>query len=139
MFLHLQKLLASLGKKACFRTATETPPTATALPINMPIRAAGFIDDWLFWAKHGEKQQFGKPFPIDMVDKKTVSLFFDDNIDTEEHSEKNIVNHIDLNSEKNLGVYPLIQSRRIFPVDTIKAIEDTSYYIGLVEQALART
>ena len=96
-------------------------------------------DDWLWWAQHSEKHEFGKPFPIDMVDEKTVSLFFDDNINTEEHSEKNIVNPIDETSGKSLEVYPLIQSHRIFPVDTIKAIEDNSYYIALVKQALAGT
>ena len=96
-------------------------------------------DDWLYWAKHGEKQQFGKPFPFDLGDKATIPLFFDDNITAEEHSEKNIVNPIDANAGKSLEVYPLIQNHRIFPVDTIKAIEDSAYYIGLVKQALAGT
>ena len=93
-------------------------------------------DDWLWWAEHGETQPYGKPFPVDMGDKKTLSLFFDDNIFTEEHSERNIVNPIDVTTNKALDVFRLIRERRIFPVETLQAIENDDYYVSLVKEAL---
>ena len=99
-------------------------------------RNVAIQDDWARWFEHGERQEFGKPFPVDLKDKTTLSLFFDDNISTDEHSQKNIVNPIDVPTNQPLSVASLIKDHHIFSVDTIQAIKDKSYYVHLVKIAL---
>lgn len=95
-------------------------------------QAVAVHDDWAYWAEHSEKKEFGKPFPLDLTDKTTVSLFFDDNIEPNEKTGKNIVNPIDTKNGASLAIDPLIETHRLIPTDTLQAILDEDYYYRFV-------
>lgn len=93
---------------------------------NMVIR-----DDWQNWNNNGEKLAFGKKFPINFKDHKNLAFFFDD------HAEENygIINPIDISFNKIINFKELIDSKNIFKVDTLQAIQDSEYFIDLIKQA----
>lgn len=93
-------------------------------------------DEYARWFENGERQEYGKPFPIDRSDENTLSLFFDDNISLDPHAGKNIVHSIDVETNQSIRVDSLLHSHLIFPVDTMQAIQDESYYVRLVQEAL---
>ena len=93
-------------------------------------------DSYARWFESGKKQEFGKPFPLDRNDNSTLSLFFDDNVSAESSSGKNIVNPIDVETNQSIPIDVLFQSHELVSVDTIQAIQDRSYFIQQVQEAL---
>jgi hypothetical protein len=94
-------------------------------------------DHHKWWFKHGECYQFGKAFPIDLNDPDALSIFFDDNAAfKQDRPEHNIVNPYDPVTRTSLSIKDLIERRRLFPVDTLKAILDENYFIDLVKEAI---
>jgi len=96
-------------------------------------------DDWATWYQHGENGAYGKSFPIDFEDRNTLTLFFDDNarLNTE-NPEKNAIAPFNLKSGKAMTAQEAIEVGRLFPVDTLAAINDSEYFINLLDQALKR-
>lgn len=94
-------------------------------------------DHWESWSKDGERGRSGKPFIYDPNDREVLSLFFDDNINSDPFSEFNIVRAINIKGEpvdlsSAYGKY-------IHIADTIAAIVSShdSYYIDQVNQSLS--
>lgn len=93
-------------------------------------------EDHTWWFEHGETSSYGKAFPVDLKDRRCLSIFFDDNARVSEvRPERNIVRPYDAESGEPLSVPDLIEQRRIFPVDTVRAICEEDYYIDLVKTA----
>ncbi len=100
-------------------------------------RAIVIQDDWATWYQHEENGAYGKAFPMDFEDRNTLSLFFDDNarLNTE-HPEKNAIAPFDLRSGKTLTPSEAIKAGNLFPVDTLEALNDSEYFIKLLNIAL---
>src|SRR5690606_25885714 len=75
----------------------------------------------------------GKPFPIDISDKRALSIFFDDNAN---HAKRQILNVMPVGEKISLS--ELIAMGRVVAVDTRKAIMDRNYYITAVEKVLEK-
>ena len=86
-------------------------------------------DDWKAWNNNGEISEFGKKFIIDSIDTKTLSIFFDDHA-VEDYG---IINAVDVNNGTKINFKSLVDSRNIFKVETIKAIEHDDYFIDLLK------
>ncbi len=102
------------------------------LSLVSPFNHGLWKDDFAYWRAAGETCSGGKPFPINWSDEKTVSIFFDDNV------EKNI---ICVQSTKETGLnQEQMQERikrlgRLVSVDTFKVCTDPDYFIKLFEIA----
>lgn len=96
----------------------------------------GIQDDWPRWFGQGEKQGYAKLFPIDLTDRSVISVFLDDHVSLDTTSGKNIVNPVEATTLESLDVPTLVESKRIFMVDTVEAIYNEDYFIQLIEQAL---
>lgn len=88
-------------------------------------------DSYDWWKQHNLTEKGGKPFPINLSDKRTLSIFFDDNADD---PIKPILNIVPIEQETNL--HELLAMGRVVSVDTRKAILDKNYYIAAFENAL---
>lgn len=91
-------------------------------------------DDYHYWHSHQEMHDFGKPFPIDIDSKDTLSIFFDDNatdkqILSVQPTSKDVPDQFKLQDK-------LIKLGRIVPVNTMKAILDENYFKNCVDFAL---
>jgi hypothetical protein len=94
-------------------------------------------DEYKWWFENGEKSRFGKAFPVDLKDRRFISIFFDDcSKFNEDRPDNNILNPYDPVTKTSLSIKELIEKHRIFPVDTVKAICEEDYYIELVKEAL---
>lgn len=93
-------------------------------------------DDWSHWNEHGERGQYGKPFPYDLsgtsTKERSLSLFFDDNITGDE--DLDIVNPCEITGQK-IATKALCD-RLIFPVNTVEAMLDDHYFINRVMKAM---
>ncbi|MGE3954525.1 MAG: hypothetical protein AB7F31_04925 [Parachlamydiales bacterium] len=94
-------------------------------------------EDWAHWLAHKKGAEAGKPFPIDVEDVGTVSIFFDDHI-LPADSPTNIVVPVDLDGNP-LDRAPLLESGQLCLVDTIQAIRDPDYFVKKVEEVLANS
>lgn len=94
-------------------------------------------DDWFEWDSHQMHRHYSKRFPVDLEDLGTVSMFFDDNILLDPHSEKNIVGPIDVKTGLPAEMGPLLENQHLVPVDTLEAIYDDDYFIKKVKAAIA--
>ncbi len=94
------------------------------------------IDDFKQWNENGRKKEYGKPFPV-YEESDKISLFFDDNIITDENDCEinNIVNPYNPNTENSVAVGSLI-GRCIFRVDTLEAILNDEYFVDIFKKAL---
>lgn len=99
-------------------------------------RHGAIQDDWHYWMKGEMYARCGKPFYIDQEDRNTLSLFFDDNIKINSF-EKNVISPLDSGTGASLPVESALESKQMIFVDTIEAILDENYFIGLLEEALA--
>lgn len=107
---------------------------------NLFLNSEGHIviqDDWYQWSKDNEKGRSGKPFIFDPADRKILSIFVDDKVNSDPCSPYNIV--LPMNSEGQS--LPVIDhfNRHIFIADTIESILDVDdqYFIDIVNQSLA--
>ena len=87
---------------------------------------AAIQDDYFWWRCHGRKSRYGKPFPFNRQDPETISLFFDDHADR-------LVGPFDLTHNQWLETKIAIREGLLFPVDTIEALINDDYYIGLLQ------
>jgi hypothetical protein len=90
-------------------------------------------DDWHVWNQDGERGRSGKYFIFDPQDQSTLSLFIDDNINTNPDSEFNIVQPIYTDGTR-VSVHQYL-GRNIFVAEVIDAILDDDYYIDMINQA----
>lgn len=126
------KLYVSNQTSRCFfENFLETYLFLKSVPGHLAIR-----DNWIEWHEHHESREYGKKFPIDLEDKETLSLFFDDNVKDNPDSPVNIVDPIDVRNGKHLNISQLIQQKIIFRVNTFQAIIDENYFIDLMKQSL---
>jgi hypothetical protein len=88
----------------------------------------GGKDDWSYWNKHGEKQDFGKPY---FYNKNAI--FFDDN-----SKDKEIIAIVPTNkiNQTNLTKDDLMRSGNIVAVNTFKSLEDDNYFINHVNKII---
>ena len=93
-------------------------------------------DDYFYWNSHEEKEEYGKMFPLNIFDKTTLSLFFDDHIIEEIPPPRNIVAPFDIMTENSIPLRQMIQEKKAFFVDTIQAILDDRYFIRRVKEAI---
>lgn len=94
-------------------------------------------DDYDWWFSHGKNWKYGKPFPVDLGDSKTISLFFDDNAKIDVFApESNIVFPYDAASGEPISPSQLIDQGRLIPVEMLEALCDENYYIRFVEEAM---
>lgn len=90
-------------------------------------------DDWTWWFQHGENYQYGKPFPLDLADAGTRSLFFDDNASlNQDLPEINIVAPFNITTLESLSPEEMINRKCLFPVDSLEALCDEDYFINLL-------
>lgn len=94
-------------------------------------------DDWYFWNSHAQAIEYGKPFIIDNADSKTLSIFFDDNIE-ETNMVSNIIAPIDATTGEILGIRDLVDRYQAVKVETLEAILDENYFINCIEKALQK-
>lgn len=88
-------------------------------------------DDWKTWLKDNKRRRSGKPFIFDPADKEILSLFFDDNINSDPDSEFGIVNLLPINeSEVSSSLLHKLYLRK---VETIEAILDDDYFLKLIK------
>lgn len=99
-------------------------------------RHGAIQDDWHYWMKGEMYARCGKPFYIDQEDRNTLSLFFDDNIKVNSF-EKNVISPLASGTGDSLSVEAALKSKQMIFVDTIEAILNENYFIGLLEEALA--
>lgn len=97
-----------------------------------PRKHYAIQDDHDWWKHHNLTENGGKPFPINISDKRVLSIFFDDNANS---SKRQILNVIPFGGVK-INLNELIEIGRVVAVDTRKAILDTNYYISAVEKVL---
>lgn len=93
-------------------------------------------DDWGYWSENNKRSENGKPFYLDLEDKGTLSLFFDDNIDID-NVEQNIIAPIDVRTGRVLSLKSLVQSGQAIPVDTLEAMTNEDYFINKILKAIA--
>lgn len=90
-------------------------------------------DSYDWWKRHNLTEKGGKPFPIDISDKRVLSIFFDDNAGD---PIKQILNIMPIGEKNNLN--ELTTLGRVVAVDTRKAILDKNYYINAIEKVLEK-
>lgn len=93
-------------------------------------------DNWEEWNNQHENKEYAKRFPIDLEDRETLSLFFDDNIKEKKDSVENIVTPVNIKTGELLDISQLIEQKHIFRVNTFQAILDDNYFIDLINQSL---
>lgn len=91
-------------------------------------------DSYDWWKHHNLTENGGKPFPINISDKRVLSIFFDDSANS---SKRQILKIISFGGEK-VNLNELIEMGRVVAVDTRKAIRDPNYYISAVEKVLKK-
>ena len=91
-------------------------------------------DSYDWWKHHNLTENGGKPFPINISDKRVLSIFFDDSANS---SKRQILKIIPFGGEK-VNLNELIEMGRVVAVDTRKAIGDPDYYISAVEKVLKK-
>ena len=120
--------------KINLKDATLTDQNVHALFMNF-LSSTHYMavhDDWVKWSQDEERGRSGKPFIYNSLDRKTLSIFFDDKITGEE---KDIINPVDISGSK--ATTKDLKGRMLFPVNTTKAALDEEYYIRKVLKALA--
>lgn len=100
------------------------------------IEHTAIHDDWNFWNENKMSAKTGKPFYIDPRDNKTLSIFFDDNI--ENNSNFNIIAPLNAVTNELIPIEELVESGQAVRVDTLKAILNDNYYINYVEEAIQK-
>lgn len=98
---------------------------------------AAVHDDWNHWTTHGLDENYGKPFYIDREDLSTLSIFFDDNVHTD-NTGKNILSARDAKTGKVIPISDLIESGHVLSVDTVEAILNTDYFLNHTLDAIQR-
>lgn len=93
-------------------------------------------DNWDEWNEHQESIEYAKRFPMDLDEKETLSLFFDDNILVDGDTDSNIVAPINIKTYEFYSIPQLIDQKILFRVDTFEAIMDDNYFIDLINQSL---
>ena len=93
-------------------------------------------DDWKIWVDKHRMREFGKKFFLNSEDGETLSLFFDDNVNTDATSLHNIVDPVDVKTHEHLDIAELIAEKKLFRVNTYQAIIDDDYFIKLVSEAI---
>ncbi|MFI0435668.1 MAG: hypothetical protein ACH350_08105 [Parachlamydiaceae bacterium] len=96
---------------------------------------AAIHDDWHYWMKGEMYAEYGKPFYLDLEDRNTLALFFDDNIKVDSF-EKNIIGPLSRSTGESLSISSLLKSNQMIFVDTIEAILNENYFIEKIDQAL---
>jgi hypothetical protein len=91
-------------------------------------------DSYDWWKHHNLTENGGKPFPINISDKRVLSIFFDDSANS---SKRQILKIIPFGGEK-VNLNELIEMGRVVAVDTRNAIRDPHYYISAVEKVLEK-
>ncbi len=103
------------------------------------FRDAGHIaiqDDWKHWAMHGLIGKYGKPFPLNLQDSTTISLFFDDHIRPDDPAVKvNIIAPLEASTGELIPIH-LINHKNAIRVDTLKAILDADYYLNIIQKTI---
>lgn len=88
-------------------------------------------DDYHFWNSHGELAVYGKKFVFESEGTTDLSLFFDDNLTGKD---QDIV--APYQCENKFVETVNLMNKKLFCVDTGKAILEDDYYIKLISQAL---
>ncbi len=96
-------------------------------------------DDYLYWAAHQEKGSYGKMFPLNFSDRDTISFFFDDNINTEKNSDKNIVYGVDVSTGEEVSMELLLKRGLAHKVDMVEAILHDDYFVARLAPFLTNT
>lgn len=96
---------------------------------------AAIHDDWHYWVEGKMYAEYGKPLYMDLEDRNTLTLFFDDNIKIDSF-EKNIIGPISSSTGEPLSISSLLDSKQMIFVDTIEAILNKNYFIEKIEEAL---
>ena len=96
---------------------------------------AAVHDDWHYWMKGEMLAKYGKPLYLNLDDRKTLTLFFDDNIKFCSHG-KCIVGPLDSSTGDVISTQFLLKSKQMIFVDTLEAILNENYFIERVEEAL---
>ena len=125
------------GKLLVGNTCLENPADQYAFFKSQTSHCA-LQDNWKDWDRNEELQEFSKKFALDLSDSNTVCVFFDDNINPNPESKKNIVNPVDAKTGKSLSVPALIASGNLVVVDTVKAVLDDHYFVKSVEKLLQK-
>lgn len=99
------------------------------------IAPTAIHDDWNYWNVHHLSTQYGKPFYVDREDRETLSIFFDDNIRTDD-STNNIIAPIDATTGRLIPMEDLVESGQAVRVNTLEAILNADYYVNLVREAI---
>jgi len=125
-------LILKAGKKTLqFQTGEEIYQFFKNAPGHLAIQ-----DDWKIWKDNQQLREFGKKFFIDGEDREALSLFFDDNVNESPSALYNVVDPVDIKSQKPLDTFELIQQKKLFRVNPYQAIMDEQYFIDLIEQAI---
>jgi hypothetical protein len=119
------------NQKLCFYKWDEIYELFKTSPGHLALR-----DDYLSWSGNQRKREFGKKFFLNREDAKTLTLFFDDNVNEEAVSTHNVIDPVDVKRCEHLNISELIKQKKIFRVNTYQAIMDDRYFIHLVEQAI---
>lgn len=96
---------------------------------------AAIHDDWPYWMKGEMFAQYGKPFYIDLEDRNTLALFFDDNIKVDSF-EKNIIAPLHSQTGDVISIPTLLKSKQMIFVDTLEAIVNENYFIERIQESL---
>jgi len=99
-----------------------------------PRKHYAIQDSYDWWKHHNLTANGGKPFPINISDKRILSIFFDDSANS---SKRQILKVIPFGGE-TINLTELIEMGRVVAVDTRKAILDTNYYISAVKKVLEK-
>lgn len=91
-------------------------------------------DSYDWWIHHNLTENGGKPFPINISDKRVLSIFFDDSANS---TKRQILKIIPFGGNK-VNLNELIEMGRVVAVDTRNAIRDPNYYISAVEKVLEK-
>lgn len=96
---------------------------------------AAIHDDWPYWMEGEMFAKYGKPFYIDLKDRNTLALFFDDNIKVDSF-EKNIIAPMNCQTGESISIPALLKSKQMIFVDTLEAIVNENYFIERVQESL---
>lgn len=96
---------------------------------------AAIHDDWPYWMEGEMFAKYGKPFYIDLEDRDTLTLFFDDNIKLDSF-EKNIIAPINSQTGEAISIPFLLKSKQMIFVDTLEAIVNENYFIERIQESL---
>jgi hypothetical protein len=93
-------------------------------------------DSWHDWSRDDEHKRSAKPFIFNPEDREALSLFVDDNINPDPHSDYNIVRPLSLGREPVSMDHCM--NRYIYIADTIEAIlsENDNYFIDIANHSL---